>query len=555
MVALGIAIHLYRPSSTLRHQDVQETALRAALARPPATTLVNSTQLVDGALVSKYETNLVHVDPQFFLEPLACAYDPRPSSERVPVAPLMQLPIGTLAANASVFVMLNGENDGLFLPWHGDSTCLHTIAMQAARALGAHPSRIANGVRLVSQYSLPITSADDLEVANRIVHVLLDFQLLSPKVFGVEGFFTHAEANAIIAEGTPGLQRSVVGAGLPSPSFAERLQLVRYKSGEYYRKHLDTMSSKNILPPHANDKDFDDYLARAKIPTRRRAEPAAARFKRFPNALLQLFLDSQPHFFTSRQDVASGVGGTMRLVLKQRPTYLPSIIQAWEAAANRIRLRYAFPTTFSTARGAGMSHFLRWIRWVKEKVSILGVDAVPASVAPAGSLYPKFDDRFQFQLLSLLEAHASPDALRTMLTPTWFDFFQTYKTRRDCLHLLLQNVPGLVRHLIAAWEAAVDDTRFHYTLPSYVKHTSPNRFATLFVYLNDVAGGGTTAFPHAAVPSTLSPTTSATNNECNQGLSVVAKGLSAAFFYVMTPDMDIDPLSEHGGAPRLETSQ
>ncbi|OQR81345.1 hypothetical protein ACHHYP_16488 [Achlya hypogyna] len=609
----------------LSHQAVQETHFRAAVQNGTPSPLKNSTELVNGQLEPKYETDLVGLDPQHFLEPGDCADTPAPSHPgRLPVAPVMALPVGALAHNDSVFVMLNGENNGLFIPWRGDSGCVHAVARAAALALGAHPDRVANGVRLVSQYSVPITSARALETANRIVHVLLDFQLwvwpgvalghtfdvggvtlrtlsLSPRVFDVAGFFSQVEADAIIAAGEALLRRSVVGesadgevsavrtshsafladsvltrtlqhraaglARLPSASFAERLQLVRYAPGEFYRKHHDTMGSKNILPPDAFDRTYDDYVAWAtwagsQLDALGAAAPEGFRrgerlfprprdFRHFPNALLELFLRAEPRFLPSRNDsdwhawlvarVQANAGGTMRLVLQQRPAYLAAIVRVWEEAVNVHSLRYAFSTDKSSN---GMSHFLRWIRWVKETVAVLGVNAVPPAVRPAGALYPKFDENFQYTLLALLEEYYEQADLMAAMGPTWFEFLHQYKSRRDCIHLLLQNVPNMLRLVTDAWEAAVDLPALRYTPPAYAKHTNPNRFVTLFLYLNNVTAGGATTFPHVTSVAPI-----ATDDECAAGLSVPARGLRAALFYVLTPDQDIDYLSEHGGCP------
>ncbi|GLE04820.1 hypothetical protein PINS_up013799 [Pythium insidiosum] len=54
-------------------------------------------------------------------------------------------------------------------------------------------------------------------------------------------------------------RRSARVARLPSPSYAERLQLVRYAAGEFYRQHLDTFHSRDFVPKTASLLTLDHY--------------------------------------------------------------------------------------------------------------------------------------------------------------------------------------------------------------------------------------------------------------------------------------------------------
>ncbi|RQM21451.1 hypothetical protein B5M09_009753 [Aphanomyces astaci] len=410
-------------------------------------TLANATSAPNYDRLSKYETDIVAMDDQFFLEPRECTgtMPTVMSSSWVPVLDVMQLPVGTLRSNQSIFVMRNGANHGLHFLWDGDGDCLHALARTAGLALGIPALRLDNGVRLSSQYSLPLTTSSDVEAANRIVHVLLDFDLwvwpgiavnftytlhdnmtlttqsLSPRVFSVTNFINQGEAGEIIAHGRKLLRRSPTGesvdgtvsdirtsstaqfqhratgvARLPSASYAERLQLVRYRPGEFYRQHLDTMASKNIeAPPVYQYADFVKWTTVAAKNVALLGNDLPQRFKpgqalypnaknvKFALALVELFWKDgvSKHFFASRNEME------------------------WERwLADKV---------------ARLSHFLRWIRWAKERISVLG-DQVPATIRPNGKLYPKYDQYFQYELIALLFKHHSTSQLTDLLSKQWY---------------------------------------------------------------------------------------------------------------------------------------
>ncbi|RHY45463.1 hypothetical protein DYB30_009817 [Aphanomyces astaci] len=377
-------------------------------------TLANATSAPNYGSLSKYETDIVAMDDQFFLEPRECT--------------------GTMPTVLS---------SSLHFFWDGDGDCLHVLARTAGLALGIPALRLDNGVRLSSQYSLPLTTASDVEAANRIVHVLLDFDLwvwpgiavnftytlhdnmtlttqsLSPRVFSVTNFINQGEAGEIIAHGRKLLRRSPTGesvdgtvsdirtsnsstgrrvcvARLPSASYAERLQLVRYRPGEFYRQHLDTMASKNIeAPPVYQYADFVKWAAVAAKNVAMLGNDLPQQFKpgqalypnaknvKFASALVELFWKDgvSKHFFASRNEME------------------------WERwLADKV---------------ARLSHFLRWIRWAKERISVLG-DQVPASIRPNGKLYPKYDQYFQYELIALLFKHHSTSQLTDLLSKQWY---------------------------------------------------------------------------------------------------------------------------------------
>ncbi|ETV96701.1 hypothetical protein H310_10019 [Aphanomyces invadans] len=646
LVGLSIAVAVaatvfYTPveSVQLTHQQTQEQLFRAALHIPRSRgnlTLANASSIPTYGELPKYETDIVSMDVQLFLEPRTCS-SVKPalvSSSWVPVKSVMQLPVGTLRANQSVFIMRNGANEGLHFRWDGDDSCLHELARTAALSLGVPPLRLDNGVRLASQYSLPLLNAADVEASNRIVHVLLDFDLwvwpgievnftytlhdnmtlttksLSPRVLSLANFITQDEANEIIAQGEKYLRRSPTGesvegtvsdirtsytaflpdtafsrlfqhrsaavARLPSPSYAERIQLVRYRPGEFYRQHLDTMSSKNIVTPPIYT--YDDFLKWASVAAAsldvldnesipdgfRPGQPLYPNGKdvKFARALVELFWNDgvANHFFESRDEVewerwlaakvASSSGNPLRQLLKPnaKPDYLIHIIRMWE---RRLNLPAVTPYNELPRAATGLSHFLRWIRWAKERISGLG-DAVPNSIRPSGKLYPKYDQYFQYEIIRLLFKHHTTAELITLLTKKWYDFLVEYKARRDCIHILLQQVPALAQAVADTWEKEVQmpDGKLSYKLPAHVHHMTPNRFVTLFMYLNAVESGGGTVFPYG---SRVTPADveipSKGMEECGKGLNAPPTAFGASLFYTQTPDQEVDPLALHGGCP------
>ncbi|RHY63364.1 hypothetical protein DYB30_004153 [Aphanomyces astaci] len=191
-----------------------------------------------------------------------------------------------------VFMLLNGANDGLHFTWHDG--CLHAVGHMAAVALGADADWVSLGIRLYNQQGHIVQDAADVRASGGILHVLLEFQVwvwpgiavghtttiqcdhpvsecehppitlttlsLSPKVFGVSGFVSQDDADAILSQGQPHLDRSRIDdkgvraaklARLPSPSFAERTQLVRYAPGEYrwVRNTKETIASLSQAAP------------------------------------------------------------------------------------------------------------------------------------------------------------------------------------------------------------------------------------------------------------------------------------------------------------------
>lgn len=323
----------------------------------------------DEELLYKYDDEaLIAMEVRHLVSDLSCSDDkftasPLVDGKLIPVQEPMGLekPMG----NDRVFFMLNGRNDGVYVSWNGDFSCIGKAAELAAAWLGADRDVMENGVRLYNQMGFAIRSAEDFAEAKNIVHILLDFQLwqwpgikrehqyvledgvvlttvaMSPKVFDVQYFLTQNESEKIMELGMPGLARSKVDgsnsskitsksrtshtaflddslftrnfracaarvARLPSPTFAERLQLLQYNAGEFYRQHFDTFHSRDFLPKDANAFYYEDYvewtkwaaqklrsLDQSKLPEEFREGgvlfPNVEDQQAFPNALLEVF--------------------------------------------------------------------------------------------------------------------------------------------------------------------------------------------------------------------------------------------------------------------------
>ncbi|KAF0694518.1 Aste57867_14600 [Aphanomyces stellatus] len=644
-VFIAVGLHYYHdvllasPLSAPHDDRHRPATVLPALA--PA--LTSGVALVDSALVPKYRSDIVSIETQRFLAPLFCAFPPQPASSLESVAVVLARPV---VPRDTVFVMLNGASEGLYLTWHdtSSSSCLHALGHAAALALGADADWIALGVRLYSHDGHVVEDIADLDASNRLVHVLLEFQLwmwpgvavgynttvpldsthaitlttasLSPLVFTVSGFFSLDEATAIMSQGQPHLDRSVVAtddgrrsvstfrtshtaflppsqltrtfqvraatlARLPSASFAERLQLVRYGAGEFYKGHLDTFDNKELVPKAWHQLDLTDYVvwadwaaaqidALAQVP--RGFEKGAPLYPNasdptvFPVALLSSFWTwaNATHFFTSRRDqvwnewLALNVGQNASYILVtllgRKGHYLPHIVRVWEDQIGLASLRYTFP---KKRPPHGMSHWYRWIRMAKEHISALG-QAAPPDVQPYGPWYPKFSVDFQAKMLALvydrLDGQGRFGDFLTVERIAWWEDMRATGVERDVLQEVLQEGgPALVAEFIAAWEEVVQfDDLAGYSLPPYVPHLAPQRYATLFLYLNDVDGGGETVFPYATSAGARKTTEArSAMPECSDGLAVPPTALSAALFYVQTPTQEVDVMAHHGGCPPL----
>ncbi|POM73029.1 Hypothetical protein PHPALM_10165 [Phytophthora palmivora] len=533
-----------------------------------------------------------------------------------------------------VFFMLNGQNEGIYLSWMHKESCLLELAQTAALHLAADSERVANGLKLFSIDGLPILTADELNTL-RIAHVLLDGQLwvwpgikvgyvreiegctvttrsLQPKVFTVEKFFTQEEADIIIAEGINHLSRSLVDssdakdgyhadrtsftaflddnnftrdfrarsarlARLPSPSYTERMQLVRYEAGQFFRKHEDYFDSKEFLPDMtlapsqfkawihwASSKIEEIYQKHGDNTIPVEFLPGGLMFPdientlTFHHALLKGFVEDAEasNFFWEHADLEwrdwinenleREANDIMGPILESKGYMLPFIIASWEKRSGLPELVYTFPKLPIS----NISHYFRWIRWAKERVQILmdtQADAVPSCVRPAGEDYPTFYMSFQNRLVNHILDDYTQDFLVETLPKGLYAWLVENKDNEDVLLELVRNSPAAFNLAVESWTKRAGDL-FVYEKPKHLYHFEPNRFVTLFLYLNECDEGGETVFPYSK-ERLLTGIERKGMAECSDGLSVPPLKLTASLFYSQTPMNDLDPTSLHGGCP------
>ncbi|RHY13272.1 hypothetical protein DYB28_014819 [Aphanomyces astaci] len=632
LVACGYALGYLQHTSSAPTSVVQ-------VSPPLQQSLKDGTALDEhGNLYPKYETDIVHVDGQHFLDPTpVCPVLPSILTPVVHIKDAMS-PSSPLAADNRAFFLLNGQSHGVYVSWNGDDACLHAAAKSAALALGADRDRLAFGLRLYSTDGFAIPSPSAFP-SSRIAHILLEYQVwvwpaielghervvdnqfvlktvgLSPLVFSVRDFFNASEADAIIAAAESKLSRSRVNdanaskavsssrtshtafltpspltrdfqrrsaslARLPSPAYAEGLQLVRYAAGEFYRRHLDTFDGLDYLPKAYYSRNLDDFnawafWAKSQLKSLGSSVPAGFREGEplhpepsvngtFALALVELFVEAgtADNYFAARYDaewvtwmqsfVTNKTPGVLAGILKEdggKPHYLDKMVQVWEAKLGNLpQLRYTFPKRKVVN---GVSHFYQWVRWAKESISALAPALLPLA-QPWTPLHPKYSWRFLKVLAEIVQDDLSREYLTRQMNAEWVDWLVTNRNAKDTMLKIFAAFPHMAEVAIRAWESRVQAGQLlHYTMPTVVKHFVPNRFVTLFMYLNDVDEGGETVFPFSK-DRLVTDIDRTGMEECSEGLAVPPTKLHASLFYVQTPDQEVDVMSRHGGCPPMK---
>ncbi|OQS04546.1 hypothetical protein THRCLA_03226 [Thraustotheca clavata] len=580
---------------------------------------------------NKYESDIVQITTRKLLEKDAsgkCAVPEFVSTELVNV----DVALGKakkLRAEGTLFLALNGRDEGVLVKWQPKDGCLYEITEAAAKVLGSEPEYFANGLRLYDGMGQAISTPEDVDAA-RLVYILVDFQIwvwpgikvgytrqagnvtlktisLSPLVFDVINFFTEPEANTIIKEGLNKLERSPVDspdakdgyhsdrtsytaflddseftrnfrrrtatlARLPSPSFAERLQLVRYEAGQFFRKHEDYFDSKDFLGQKnmaiadyktwtlwAADtiKSLDNAILE-NLPNEffpyQDMYPNADDQVTWQHSVLSAFLDDakETDFFASHADiewgnwieenVRNGAHGIIEILLENRGYMLQHIITSWEKRAKLPQLHYEIPKP----PPSGVSHYFRWIRWAKERVQDLD-ELAPKEVQPAGSLYPTYRTDFEKKLASFILEDNTPQELSAALGEEMVDWLLNNQGEDNVIIDGARENTKVFELAVASWTKRAGD-HFQYTIPAQLRHFEPNRYVTLFLYLNDVDEGGETVFPYSK-ERLVTDIKRDGMDECSEGLAVPPIKLHASLFYAQTPENHLDPMSLHGGCP------
>ncbi|KAF1328328.1 hypothetical protein FI667_g6959, partial [Globisporangium splendens] len=590
-------------------------------------------KLVNAVVKDKYESEIVHIDTQKLLTPT-------PDADKCPDFAVqgdlahVETVMGNSAAlkkEQRVFLMLNGQNEGISVNWDTDSKCLRELATFAAQTLGMDVDILANGVKLMSQDGLPIATVEELDQL-RIAHVLFDGQIwvwpgikvghkfmienykimtasLRPKVFTVEGFFTQEEADSIMKQGIDRLSRSPVDSPeavdgyhsdrtsytaflndnqftrdfrvrtakltrLPSPSFVERLQLVRYETGQFFRKHEDYFDSKQFIPKkELASQEYEAWTkwASAKIQELSATHDVPERFRKggafyprfedqltFQHSLLQAFIeDVDPlDFFVEHADVewgkwikdnlANKANDIIGPLMKDKGYMLPHMVKAWEARIGLPELHYKIPKRPLS----GVTHYFRWIRWAKERTQDLldtNPSAIPAAFRPEGPDYPTYHIRFQNRLVKYILEDNTQEELAEIFTSEWADWLVKNQNAKDVLIEALRATTKIFDLIVKSWTKRAGEA-FAYMTPKHLHHFEPNRFVTVFLYLNDCPEGGETVFPYSK-ERMVTGIKRKGMDECSEGLAVPPTKLFASMFYSQTPMNDVDPASLHGGCP------
>lgn len=246
------------------------------------------------------------------------------------------------------------------------------------------------------------------------------------------------------------------------------------------------------------------------------------------------------------ENLKRGANNMMIPLLEDKSYMLPYIVASWEKRAQRPELVYQFPKPPIS----GISQYFRWIRWAKERVQLLmdtQLEAVPKCVRPEGQDYPTFYMSFQTRLVNYLLEDYSQEFLLETITEDLYKWLVENKNNDDTLLEVLRNSQAAFDLVVKSWVKRAGDL-FTYEKPKYLYHFEPNRFVTLFLYLNDCPEGGETIFPYSN-ERLVTGIEREGMDECSDGLAVPPVKLTASLFYAQTPMNGLDPSSLHGGCP------
>lgn len=279
---------------------------------------------------------------------------------------------------------------------------------------------------------------------------------------------------------------------------------------------------------------------------------------KFQHALLAAFLEDADaeDFFNEHADkewgtwikenVANRANDVVGPLLQSKGYMLRHMINAWEKRATVAELKYTLPKRPLS----GVTHYFRWLRWLKERVQELldeNVEFVPPQFRPAGTSYPTYNSRFQNILIQYVLDDYERAGLETEFGVEWTEWLYTNKDAKDVLWEGLKATSRIFELVVEAFTKRAGH-KFTYEMPQHLQHFEPNRFVTVFLYLNDCPEGGETVFPYSKERLATGIEREGMK-ECSEGLAVPPTKLTAAMFYAQTPQNFPDPSSLHGGCP------
>ena len=199
---------------------------------------------------------------------------------------------------------------------------------------------------------------------------------------------------------------------------------------------------------------------------------------------------------------------------------------------------------------------------ISAALNATGINALKRSTVGSGKNEDGEDEAHQDRGRTSDNAwdHESP-AARTMITRSFqLTNIAEDSGKRDGLQIVRYHQgQGYNTHPDYFTPSSVDDD-----FDFYPYSGGSNRFATVFMYLNDPEEGGHTVFPRApgTVPGATAPQHAldmfeantwerTVVEECYTRLAVPPKRGTAALFYSITPDGQIDPSSHHAACPLL----